>query len=83
VCADDLIRRCIPIFETWKILECSHSSPYGGHYGAFHTNAKVWESGFYWPTKYDEAKSFVRCYRQCQRHRNINIRDAMPLISNL
>jgi hypothetical protein len=41
VCADGLLRRCIPAFETWKILEHCHSSPYGGHYGAFHTNAKV------------------------------------------
>jgi transposase InsO family protein len=32
---------------------------------------------------YDDAKSFVRCYNRCQRHRNINIRDAMPLILNL
>jgi hypothetical protein len=46
-CADGLLRRCIPAFETWKILEYCHSSPYGGHYGAFRTNAKVWQSGFY------------------------------------
>jgi hypothetical protein len=31
VCADDLLRRCIPAFDTWKILEHCHSSPYGGH----------------------------------------------------
>jgi hypothetical protein len=79
VCADGLLRRCIPAFETWKILECCHSSPYGGHYGAFHTNAKVWQCGFYWPTMYDDAKSFVQCCIQCQRHGNINTRDAMPL----
>jgi hypothetical protein len=60
VCADVLLRRCIEAFETWKILEHFHSSPYGGHYGAFHTNANVWQSGFYWPTMYDDAKSFVR-----------------------
>jgi hypothetical protein len=60
VCADGLLRRCIPAFETWRILEHCHSSPYGGHYGAFHSNAKLWQSGFYWPTKYDDAKSFVR-----------------------
>jgi hypothetical protein len=60
VCADGLLRRCIQAFETWKILEHYHSSPYGDHYGAFHTNAKVWQSGFYWPTMYDDAKSFVR-----------------------
>jgi hypothetical protein len=56
VCADGLLRRCIPAFETWKILECCHSSPYQGHYGAFRTNAKVWQSGFYWPTMYDERQ---------------------------
>jgi hypothetical protein len=47
VCADGLLRRCIPAFETWKILERCHSSPYGAHYGAFHTNGKVRQSGFY------------------------------------
>jgi hypothetical protein len=59
VCVDGLLRRCIPTFETWKILEHCHSSPYGGHYGAFRTNAKLWQSGFYWPTMYDDAMSFV------------------------
>jgi hypothetical protein len=83
VCDDGLLRRCIPTFETWKILEHCHSSPYGGHYGAFHTNAKVWQSDFYWRTMYDDAKSFIRCCSRCQRHRNINTRDAMPLTSNL
>jgi hypothetical protein len=83
VCADGLLRRFIPAFETWKILEHCHSSPYGGHFGAFCTNAKVWQSGFYWPTMYDDAKSFVRCCSRCQRHGTINTRDAMPLNSNL
>jgi transposase InsO family protein len=32
---------------------------------------------------YDGAKLFVRCCSQCQRHRNINTRDAMPLTLNL
>jgi hypothetical protein len=32
---------------------------------------------------YDDAKSFVRCCSQCQRHRNINTRDVMPLTLNL
>jgi hypothetical protein len=83
VCADGLLRRCIPAFETWKILECCHSSSYEGHHRAFHTNAKVWQSDFYWPTMYDDAKSVVRYCSQCQRHKNINARDAMPLISNI
>jgi hypothetical protein len=32
---------------------------------------------------YDDAKSFVKCCIQCQRHGNINTRDAMPMTSNL
>jgi hypothetical protein len=46
VCVDGLLRRCIPAFESWKILEHCHLLPYGGHYGAFRTNAKMWQSGF-------------------------------------
>jgi hypothetical protein len=42
VCTNGLLRRCIPAFDPWKILEDCHSSPYGGHYGAFRTNSKVW-----------------------------------------
>jgi hypothetical protein len=83
VCANGLLRRCIPAFETWKILEHCHSSQYGGHYGAFRTNGMVWQSGLYWPTMYDDAKSFVQHCIQCQRHGNLNTRDAMPLTSNL
>jgi hypothetical protein len=37
----------------------------------------------YWPTMYDDAKSFVRCYSRCQRHENINTMDAKTLTSNL
>jgi hypothetical protein len=83
VCDDGLLRRCIPAFETWKILKRCHLSPYGGHYGAFRNNAKVWQSGFYWLTMYDDTKSFVRHCSQYQRHENINTWDAMPLTSNL
>jgi hypothetical protein len=43
----------------------------------------MWQSGFYWPTMYDDTKSFVRCYSRCQKHGNINARDAMPLTSKL
>jgi hypothetical protein len=83
VCVDGLLRRCILSFETWKILEHYHSSPYGGHYIAFRTNAKVWQSGFYWLTMYDDAKLFVQRCSRCQRHKNINTRNAMPLTLNI
>jgi hypothetical protein len=47
VCADGLLCLCILLCETYKILEHCHSSPYGGHYEAFQTHAKVWQSGFF------------------------------------
>ena len=60
VCADGLLRHCIPLCETRKILERCHSSPYGGQYGAFRTHAKVWQSGFFWPNMYRDPKEFMR-----------------------
>jgi hypothetical protein len=41
VCSDGLLRRCVPVEEGLKIIERCHSSPYGGHYGAFRTHAKI------------------------------------------
>jgi hypothetical protein len=78
-----LLRRCVPIEERIKIIERCHSSPYGGHYGAFLTYAKIWQCGFFWPTMYEDTREFIQRCGPCQRHSNINIRDAMPLINNL
>jgi hypothetical protein len=33
VCADGLLRRCVPVEEAIKIIEICHSSPYEGHLG--------------------------------------------------
>jgi hypothetical protein len=41
VCSDGLIRRCVSAEEGIKIIEPCHSSPYGGHYGAFLTHVKI------------------------------------------
>jgi hypothetical protein len=79
VCSDRLLRRCFPIEEGLKIIDRCHASPYGGHYGTFHTHAKIWQSGFYWPTMYKDTKDYVRRGARCQRHGNINTRNAMPL----
>jgi hypothetical protein len=52
-----LLRRCVPAEEATKIIERCHSSPYGAHYGAFCTNAKIWKSRFFWPTMYKDTKT--------------------------
>jgi hypothetical protein len=41
VCADGLLRRCVPMVEATKIMERCHASSYGGHYGAFWTHARI------------------------------------------
>jgi len=41
VCSNSLLRRCGPAEEGIKIIEQCHSSPYGGHYGAFRTHSKI------------------------------------------
>jgi hypothetical protein len=41
VYADGLRRRCVPVEEGIRIIERCHSPPYGGHYGAFRTHAKI------------------------------------------
>jgi len=83
VCSDGLLRRCVPAAEGTRIIEKCHAAPYGGHYGVFRTQAKIWQSGFFWPTMYEDTKDFVRRCRRCQMHGGITARDAMPLQNNL
>ncbi|XP_075515763.1 uncharacterized protein LOC142550573 [Primulina tabacum] len=54
-CADQIIRRCVAEEEAGTILEQCHSSPYGGHFGASRTTAKVLQSGFYWPNLFKDS----------------------------
>jgi hypothetical protein len=83
-CGDDgVLRRCVPREEREEILKKCHSSEYGGHYGHFRTQAKVWTSGFYWPEVHEDAKRFVATCPECQRSGNISQRNAMSLNYNL
>jgi hypothetical protein len=59
VCSDGLLRRSVLAKEGIKIIERCHSSPYGGHYGAFRTHSKIWQSGFFWSTMYEDTRDFI------------------------
>jgi hypothetical protein len=61
------LRRCLPMAEATKIMERCHASLYGGHYGAFWTHAKIWQSGFFWPMIYEDTKEFVKRCHRCQK----------------
>ena len=46
ICADGLIRRCIPQDEVQEVLKHCHSLEVGGHFGESKTTSKVLQSGF-------------------------------------
>ena len=78
-CPDKIIRRCVPEEEMTNILSHCHSSPYGGHFGANRTAAKVLQSGFYWPSLFKDSQAYVVTCDRCQRTRNISKRHESPL----
>ncbi|GJV43641.1 reverse transcriptase domain-containing protein [Tanacetum coccineum] len=78
LCADNIMRRCVPGSETLKILAHCHSGPTGGHHSALVMAKKVYESGFYWPSVFKYANEYVRRCDACQRSGNISSRNEMP-----
>ncbi|GJU55016.1 reverse transcriptase domain-containing protein [Tanacetum coccineum] len=78
ICVDQVIRRCVAGQEAIDILKACHSGPTGGHYGANYTAKKVFDSGFYWPTIYQDAHDLVTRCDTCQRQGKILQRDEMP-----
>nr|GEW58837.1 reverse transcriptase domain-containing protein [Tanacetum cinerariifolium] len=78
ICADQVIRRCVHGQEAIDILKACHYGPTGGYHGPNYTAKKVFESGFYLPTIYRDAKELVKSYDVCQRQSKISQRDEMP-----
>ncbi|CAN6542794.1 unnamed protein product [Malus baccata var. baccata] len=78
-CPDQCIRRCVPDDEMEEILRHCHSLACGGHFGATKTAAKVLQSGFWWPTLFKDAHTFVSTCDRCQRVGNISSRHQMSL----
>ena len=55
-CGDGLIRRCLPEDEIKDVLTHCHSLECGGHFSSTKTAAKILQSGFYWPTLFQDAR---------------------------
>ena len=79
VCADGMIRRCVPEEEYRIILYHCHDRESGWHFGATRIAAKVLQSGFYWPTLFKDAHKYVSSCNQCQRTGNISHKHEMPM----
>nr|GEW60679.1 reverse transcriptase domain-containing protein [Tanacetum cinerariifolium]GEW78315.1 reverse transcriptase domain-containing protein [Tanacetum cinerariifolium] len=78
ICADQVIRRCVHGQEVVDILMAFHNGPTGGNYGANYTTKIVFDSGFYWPTIYQNAHDLVTRSDACQRQGKISQRYEMP-----
>ncbi|GJW95570.1 reverse transcriptase domain-containing protein [Tanacetum coccineum] len=78
LCSDNVLRRCVAGNEIFEILTHCHSGPTGGHHSASITRRKVYESGFYWPSIFKDAKDYVIKCDACQRSGNISSRSEMP-----
>ncbi|GJT43618.1 reverse transcriptase domain-containing protein [Tanacetum coccineum] len=62
LCLDNIMRRCVIGNEIPEILAHCHSGPTGGHHSASITGRKVYESGFFWPSIFRDAKDYVSKY---------------------
>ncbi|GKB36253.1 reverse transcriptase domain-containing protein [Tanacetum coccineum] len=81
LCSDNVMRRCVAGNEILEILGHCHSGPTEGHHSASITGRKVYESGFYWPSMFKDAKDYVMRYDACQRSGNISSRIAVDYVS--
>lgn len=61
------------------MLHHCHSSNYGGHFGGQRTATKVLQSGFYWPTLFKDAQTYVLHCNRCQRVGTISRRHELSL----
>ena len=76
---DLIIRRCVREDETFDILKACHDDPCGGHFANKRTTYKVLNSGYYWPTLFKDAKTYVKSCDNCQRMGKPVQYDEMPL----
>ncbi|XP_062103105.1 uncharacterized protein LOC133814123 [Humulus lupulus] len=82
-CPDRIMRHFVPEDDVFSILEHCHSAPYSGHFGGQRTAAKVFQSGYYWPSIFKNAHEFAKRCDHCQSVGNISARSEMPLNSIL
>nr|GEX22132.1 reverse transcriptase domain-containing protein [Tanacetum cinerariifolium] len=72
-----IIGKTVPLNWTPEKKDFS-LKPTGGHYSALITGRKVYESGFFWPSIFKDAKDYVKRCDACQRSGNISSQIEMP-----
>ena len=64
---DLIIRRRVREDEMFDILKASHDEPCGGHFSDKRNAYKVLNLGYYCPTLFKDAKTYVKSCDNCQR----------------
>ncbi|GJS64343.1 reverse transcriptase domain-containing protein [Tanacetum coccineum] len=72
LCLDNVMRRCMAGDEILEILAHCHSGPTGRHHSASIIGRKVYETGFYWPSIFKDAKDYVMKCNACQKSGNVS-----------
>ncbi|GKD19283.1 reverse transcriptase domain-containing protein, partial [Tanacetum coccineum] len=78
ICTDQIVRRYMHGQEAIDILRACHKGPTGGHHSANLTARKVFDTGFFWPTIYQDAHTMIKSCDTCQRQGKILQRDEIP-----
>ncbi|GJS98063.1 reverse transcriptase domain-containing protein [Tanacetum coccineum] len=71
--ADEFLGEHLMVLKT----ELNNDEPWD-HHSALVTGRKVYESGFFWPTIFKDAKDYIMRCDACQRSGNISSRSEMP-----
>ncbi|GJZ25771.1 ribonuclease H-like domain-containing protein [Tanacetum coccineum] len=74
LCPNNVMRRWVAGDEIREILAHCHSGPTGGPHSVSITGRKVYESGFFWPSIFKDAKYYIMRCDECQRSGNISSR---------
>ena len=78
-CTDQIIKRCIPEEEQQGILINYHENAYGGHFASQKTAMKIMQSGFYWPSFYNDTHAMRRTCDRSQRFGKLTCRNMKSL----
>jgi len=81
VCANQVIRRCVPNEGRASILHYCYDGEASGNFGATKTATKILQFGFYWPILFKDTYSYIDSCDGCQRTRNISRKNEMPSIN--
>jgi hypothetical protein len=78
-CLDQIIRRCILESDQKNVISFHHDHACGGHFSSKKTAAKIFQSGFYWPSIFRDTHAYNSACERCKKMGSIGRRNMMLL----